>query len=305
MKDGHDILRYFSDKISSLLEKYIMEKNGHFSEIRLSAGSPVGIRNAAGCSFLGFDGTVTESVSGAVICSREDIEYSFRKICDGSVFSFENEIKEGFITLPGGHRVGICGTAVVSDGKILSVSEISGMNFRIARQVYGCSDEIFEKIKSYCPCGILVAGAPLSGKTTFLRDLCRNLSGRYRISLIDERQEIAAVYKGVPQNDIGPGCDVFSCYPKDKAAETAIRVMSPDILICDEIGNSEDAEVLRKAMNSGISIIASVHAGSPEELKDKAAVNELLRAGMFKFIVFMEPGTRRAVNLNTDEIMVS
>lgn len=303
MKEGHDIIRFFSPLLSDSLKKGKIAQNNDVSEIRLSAGAPVSVRGTRpGNRFLGYDGNLTDDILEAVICRREDIEYSFREICDSSVYSYENEIREGFVTLPGGHRVGIAGKAVAENGTVKTVNEISSMNFRIARQVSGCADEVYRTIKDFCPCSVLVYGAPSSGKTTLLRDLCRILSHHYRVSLIDERQEIAASYKGVPQNDVGPCCDVFSSYPKDKAVETAVRVMSPDIIVCDEIGNDNDLRVIKKAANTGVSIIASVHSGSQEELIRKSGITELIKSGIFRFVVFMDAAAKSADVKEAEEI---
>lgn len=302
MKGRNELYRYFSGRISEALYRGRITDNPSVSEIRLCINSPVALRGNAGTKYLGINGEILSGNSCAVICGKTDIEYSFGEICDRSVYSFENEIKEGFITLEGGHRVGICGLALVSDGKVQAVNDISSLNFRIARQVRGCSDEAFRKIRDFCPCGVLAAGAPSSGKTTLLRDLCRNLSERYRISVVDERNEIAASYRGVAQNDIGPCCDVFTGYPKEKAIETAIRVMSPDILVCDEIGNEKDISVLKNALCTGVSIIASVHAGSLNELTRRRNIAELIETGMFRFIVFIDSETRRPFVISCDEL---
>jgi stage III sporulation protein AA len=273
------------------------------SEIRLAIGRPVCVRGAGYSAFLTARGTFTHEVDEALICSEPDMEYSFTAVCEDSVHSFERELREGFITIPGGHRVGLCGTAVMSGDRIKNIRDISSMNFRIARQITGCSDMIYRELLLSGACGILIVGAPSSGKTTLLRDLCRNAASRYRVSVIDERGEIAAVSSGEPQNDIGPMSDVFNGYTRKKAMETAVRVMSPDIIVCDEIGSRSDMRAVMSAMNSGVSIIASVHAGSREELMRKKDIVKLIKKHAFSHMVFIDSADRACTLLSAEEFM--
>ena len=202
-------------------------------------------------------------------------------------------VTEGFITLEGGNRVGICGTAVTENGKIETLKYISGLNFRISGQAYGCADEIYNK----CFCSglksLLIIGPPMSGKTTVIKDLCRILGGRYRISVIDERGEIGAVYHGVPQNNVGRMTDVFDGYPKSKGILTAVRVMSPDIVVCDEIGGEEDCSALLSSSNTGVKVIASVHGGGLRDVIKRKNIDEIIKNGIFE--CFATLGTGRNV----------
>ncbi len=151
-----------------------------------------------------------------------------------SVYARQHELQNGFVTLRGGHRMGVCGTAVMQGGSVLNVRHISSLNLRIAREHRGCGKKLFAQLRGKSG-GVLLCGAPCSGKTTLLRDLARLFSaedGR-QTALIDERGEIAAVCDGVPQNDVG-FCDVFDGYPKAQAMEQALRSLSPQVMICDE-----------------------------------------------------------------------
>ena len=273
------MLRYFSPRIRTVLSGISDIKK--YNEIRLRTDAPVILR-----------GVFRDELITSCLCSQDDIEYSFRAVCDDSVHSYARELREGFITIPGGHRVGLCGTAVNNQRGIKTIKNISGMNFRIARQVTGCSDDIYKQLCSDGPRSILVSGAPLSGKTTILRDLCRNLAHDYRVSVIDERSEIAAVYNGEPQNDVGAKSDIFDGYCKRSGIETAIRVMSPEVIVCDEIGSYDDVKALSASMNSGVKIVASVHAGSPQELLTRKRIMKLVKSGIFEYIVFLEHGCR-------------
>ena len=133
-------------------------------------------------------------------------------------------------------------------------------------------------------------GVPLSGKTTILRDICRILGKKHRISIIDERSEIAAAYHGVPQNDIGEFSDVFNGYDKKNGIETAIRVMSPELVVCDEIGGKSDCEAILASVNSGVRFLASVHGREIEEILKREHIKKLIDYGVFEYAVLLGSG---------------
>lgn len=270
-----DLMFYFSENIRKVLYPYKMCEN--ITEIRLRTGRSISLR-------IG-----TENILlGGYSVSKEDIEYSFKAICNYSVYTYSRELSEGFITLKGGHRVGICGTAVAENGKVSNINYISGLNFRIANERKGVADKIMADIFTKEKCGIIIAGAPLCGKTTVLRDLCRQLGNKYKVSVVDERGEIASVYKGIPQNEIGVFTDVFDGYPKTEGILMAIRTMSPDYIFIDEIGTEEDYNAVFQSVCCGVEIIATVHASSITSLKKRDNINKLLKTGAFRYIVFLE-----------------
>ena len=277
--------KYFNEKIRKAVSEIMLKED--IQEIRLRSGKPLSVSVLGKEKFVTENGKITAYPQLGMVIEKDDIEYSFKAICDYSVHSFSKELSQGFITINGGHRVGICGTAVISEGKIETVKYISGLNFRIARQILGCADEIIKYIDIENPKGILIIGPPSSGKTTVLRDLCRQLSSRNRVSLIDERGEIAAVYQGNPQNDIGYSTDVFNGYPKGEGILTALRVMSPRFIITDEIGDYEDIEAIEKAMYGGAAMIASAHASNISELIHRNYIMSLIKQGVFKYIAVL------------------
>ncbi len=233
------------------------------AEIRLRAGRRASVVTVSGrCSPC------------SEVLSREDIEGCFQELCRHSVHSFAREIAEGCITLPGGHRAGFCGTAVIKNDTIDTLRDISCVNIRIARQIKGCADELFRTAFSEGLRSLLLAGAPLSGKTTILRDLARLLGEEHRVALIDSRSELAAVYRGTPSLDIGENTDVLCGYPKYEGIMTALRTLSPEVIICDEIGG--DADAVKQCMHCGVKLIASAHAGSLKELYLRPDTAELL-----------------------------
>lgn len=243
--------------------------------------------------FVTYDGRFMNSSENAVGVSGEDIAYTFGKAFQGSVHSFPREIAQGFITCDGGNRVGFCGTAVC-DPKTYSVTAVKNVlsvNIRIAREVKGCALPIFKKAFSEGASSLIIASPPCGGKTTVLRDLARILGESYRVSVIDERGELACVHDGVPQNDIGAHSDVFSGYAKADAVSTAVRVMSPEILICDEIGAKEDLRALEYAVNSGVKLVCTCHACDFDDLKRRPAAGRLIKGKCFDFAAFLGTGS--------------
>ena len=188
----------------------------------------------------------------------------------------------------GGHRAGICGTAICEGDKVINIRDISSINIRIAREHKECSRAVIDTLNPDFG-GVLICGAPCTGKTTLLRDMARILSTEYgkRISLIDERGELAGTSSGILQNDIGL-CDVFDLYDKPSGIIQAIRSMSPDIIVCDEIGTQRDIEAVEYSVNSGVSFISTLHCSSVDELRRKDNVRKLVSCGGFKTLVFLD-----------------
>lgn len=223
------------------------------AEIRIRAGRP----------------SVCVDIFGKMsVCSEpfsaEETADFFARVCKYSVHSYQEEIARGFVTLDGGHRVGICGTAVTENGKIVFLKDISGLNIRIAHQIIGCSDEIFSRYFDKEFCSLLIAGKPLCGKTTVLRDLARRLGEHHRVTVIDQRNEISASVRGLPSLNVGLNTDVLCGCGKSEGIIMALRSMSPEVIICDEIAHDETA--VEQALFCGVKVIAAAHAGSLKDL---------------------------------------
>lgn len=249
--------------LKSIDKIHVNEPLSQIAEIRLRAGRPC----------------VSVSVSGEMktcssVFTAEEIADCFAEICRYSVYSFEEEIAQGFVTLDGGHRVGICGTAVTKNGKITSFKDISGLNIRIAHQIYGCSDEVYKRVFSNGVRSLLLAGKPLCGKTTVLRDLARRLGERHRVVLIDSRSELSGSVRGTPTLDVGLNTDALCGAEKSEGIMLALRSLSPEIIICDEIG--DDASAVEQAVFCGVKVIASAHAGSLSELRRRPSTRGLV-----------------------------
>ncbi len=263
-------------------------------EIRLRAGKYLSVTIFDKEYFVTKDGRLVNQETEAVPVTQADIDTTFQKAFHNSIHSFAREISQGYITISGGNRVGFCGTAVVNPAKenaVETVKHISSVNIRIAREIHGCANEIIQRVFDTGAKSLLLVGPPSSGKTTVLRDLCRQLSQNHRLSVIDERNEIAATASGIAQNEIGMHTDVFHSYTKYDGIMTAIRVMSPNVLVCDEIGSKEDFRALEYAFNSGVKLIASTHAAGYEDAKRRPVVGKLLKENLFDYVAVLGTGT--------------
>ncbi|MBQ9973282.1 MAG: stage III sporulation protein AA [Firmicutes bacterium] len=205
-----------------------------------------------------------------------------------SYYAYEEELRNGYITLFGGHRAGICGHAVVDNGKISTISNFSSINIRQAREYIGISSEFVNKYYKDNLCDVLIVSPPGCGKTTFLRDMVRTLSFmEFNVGVCDERSEIAGMFQGKPSFEIGPNTDVLDSCPKAEGMKMLLRSMGPDIIVTDEIGKSEDIEAIITALTSGTRIIATAHGDSIERLKH-GPLKEVIDYKLFNIILFLD-----------------
>lgn len=293
------------ERIAAYLRALPQALKSQIQEIRLRADRPVCLSTSAGVVFLQKEGGLGHVAgAGSVVIFREEIEEIFKRICRCSVYSHQNEIKNGYVTILGGHRVGICGTMVYSGGEVTGIREISSLNIRIAREIKGCADGLIRQIGEELTGGLLIAGPPSCGKTTLLRDLARQLSegicGEARkVVVIDERGEIGASYAGTAQNDLGPCCDILDGCAKGDGILQAVRSLSPDFIICDELGGERDAQSVTEGLNAGAAVVATIHAGNPREFLSRRQACSLLETGAFRTVVFMQgrsgPGKIREI----------
>lgn len=258
-----DIFPFVPPRVRSVLEKISDFEN--VCEIRIGKNMPLSLSLFDGAVFVGENGTFLNSPCGAFITSGEDIEKTLELMTSGSVYAAADEIKNGFLTLRGGYRVGICGSAVLSGGKVSYIKNISFLNIRIKREVFGAADTVADFITSGKTLeSTLIIGAPKSGKTTVIRDLARILSNKFmrRVAIADERGEIAAAVDGINQNNVGALTCVMDMCPKSYAVNMLVRSMAPEVIIVDEIGSDADFYALKNAVLSGVSVIATKHGGS-------------------------------------------
>ncbi len=277
-----EIFLYFPFKAREELSKF---DSNSLEEIRIRNNRPIFLK-------IGQD----EVRTGYTIHTEEILEI-LQKICDNSIYTYQNQICNGYITIKGGHRIGITGNVVIKDGQVTNISHIYSLNFRIARQVLDCSNYVLPYvINKNSIFNTILVSPPGRGKTTILRDLVRKLSNGIteyhfkgiNVAVADERGEIAAIYKGVPQNDIGERTDVLDNIPKALGMKMLVRSMNPKVIVADEIGTKEDVEAIKYAICSGVKGIFTAHGDSIDDIIQNPILSELYRENLFERIIFIK-----------------
>lgn len=221
----------------------------------------------------------------------EDLKTIIQRMSNYSVYAFEEEIKQGYITIRGGHRVGICGRCVIEGNEVKTIKNVASVNIRICREIIKCSDPIMKFLLNKDEViNTIIISPPKCGKTTFIRDITRNLSDGMKnlgitgkkVSVIDERSEIGACFNGVPQLSVGTRTDILDGCPKSQGILMAIRSMSPDVIVCDEIGTYKDMDSILTALNSGVSLITTIHGYGIEDLYNRPVFKEIVENKVFK-----------------------
>lgn len=217
----------------------------------------------------------------------QDIMDILKKVSLNSIYSIQNEINQGYITAPGGNRIGIVGEAVIDNDKIKNVKNISSMNIRICHEIFGASDNVIDKIyKEKEVLNTLIVSSPGCGKTTILRDIVRRISNDGKnVGLVDERNEIAATFRGEATLDVGIRTDIITNVPKDYGINLLTRTMGLDVIATDEIGSLEDTEAIIKVMQSGVKVIATAHGNYKEKLPNN--LYKLVSDGYFDIIIYL------------------
>jgi stage III sporulation protein AA len=267
------------------------------TEIRLRTGQGLMIVAGNHDYTLGTDGRLASDRQPAYICSREDLGQTLQLISRNSLYAFEEELKQGYFTVPGGHRIGLAGQAIMEGGELKALKNINAMNIRLAREMLGVADKIMPYVVS-APKRVystLLIGPPRSGKTTLLRDLARQLSSgiprlnfsAVQVGLVDERSEIAACRDGIPSADLGPRVDVLDGCPKATGMLMLIRTMGPQVVITDELGREADSAAVQEALHAGVSVVASVHGRGPEDVLGRPHIGELIRQRLFERYVVL------------------
>ncbi|OGO78778.1 MAG: stage III sporulation protein AA [Clostridiales bacterium GWB2_37_7] len=291
----YEVLKFMPKDINEMIEKLPALILDSIEEIRLRLGKPLILYGGGKEYLLDKNGRLVFDEKNAYICSIADIKNAVSLVTNFSMYSFEDDIRNGFVTIDGGHRVGICGKVVLENGKVRTMRDISFVNYRVARQVLGAADKVLNYILSsdHSIYNTLIISPPQCGKTTILRDLIRQISsgipamgykGR-KIGLIDERNEIAACSLGLPKNDVGIRTDVLDGCPKAEGIQIMIRSMSPEIIATDEIGRSEDAGAVLDAINAGVKIITTIHGSDIGDFLRKPALDNLHKYLFERYII--------------------
>lgn len=264
-------------KLQTDFDKLKTEEKAICQEIRLRCGQPI-------C--LQINGK--EKIFGKDVISNKDLSEIINRATQYSVHSFAESLKNGFITIEGGHRIGICGTAVIQNGALSSFQNITSLNIRIARQIKkAASDAIINSIyDGEFLTSSLIISPPGWGKTTLLRDTMRQISDKgVRVSVADERCELCGVYHGIPQFDIGEHTDVIDSCPKAIAALILLKTMSPQLLIMDEITSEKDAEAIFYSAHCGVAVLATAHALDFDDFRQRVLYKKVLDMRIFEQII--------------------
>lgn len=298
IKVYENVLEYICLELSQILKKISKEHKASIEEIRLRNGNPINIYLNGDDYFVTRNGTLTKKIEEGVLVKKNNIDKTFQLVSNYSVYAFEEEIKNGFITLKGGHRVGIGGKILYGANGIESIRNISSLNIRIAREKLGVSDKVLNYILDDPKTihNTLIISSPQCGKTTLLRDLIRSLSNGSsslgnkgcKIGVIDERSELAGMYNGIPQHNIGLRTDVLDGCNKKDGTIILLRSMSPDIIAMDEIGNISDVESIHESLKAGVKVIATVHGDTLQDLLSKKSLSILIKEKTFKRYIFLD-----------------
>lgn len=290
MNKKDELLKIFSIGLRNVITKINLDFN-KLQEIRLRVNSPLIIIYDNKEFFVTKQSQLSNKEIEAVVITKNEIRETMEYISNYSLYAFEEEIKQGFITIQGGHRVGIAGKIILDEDKVKSMKHISFINIRLSHQIKGCANIVIPYLISNEKMDIhhtLIISPPRCGKTTLLRDIIRQLSNGesdmdgITVGVVDERSEIGSCYMGIPQNDLGIRTDILDCCPKAKGMMMLIRSMSPRIIAVDEVGLGEDVEAIEYVINCGCKIIATVHGSSIEDVRSKPILGRLVKEKIFK-----------------------
>lgn len=285
-----DITRLFCLPIAEAVHQLQRNCKNELQEIRLRAGKPLAVGIGGKNYFLSPKGELLETSQGALRVDWDMIIKSLEFMSRSSLYAMEQEMKNGYITVEGGHRVGMVGRTVKQNDQIVGMNHIAGLNVRIAHEVRGCAETILPKL---CSQGMLqhtlIVSPPGGGKTTMLRDLIRLASDRLKlaVAVADERSEIGGCYRGIPQCDVGLQTDVLDGCPKSEGMLMLLRAMKPQVIAADELGSTGELEAVVTILHAGVKLLCTAHSNDIEELRRRPGFCNLLNEGVFDRIVIL------------------
>lgn len=293
-----DLLRIFPGQLRQALAIFSADSKG-VQEIRMRVQAPLLIRLLGQEHFLTAAGEACKDPRNAYQVSRKDVRETLEYAASYSLYAYEEELRQGFLTIQGGHRIGVAGKTVAEGNRIRAMKAVSSLNIRLAHEVKGCADLALPLI---CHEGelydTLIISPPCCGKTTLLRDLVRQVSDGWgkmegmSVGVVDERSELGACFQGIPQNDLGIRTDILDCCPKAEGMMMLIRSMSPRVVAVDEAGSEAELEAMRYAMNCGSRVLATVHGTSMQDVKKKPGFCRLFEEGRFQRYIVLGNGRK-------------
>lgn len=289
-----EIQRLFAGNIRKILDKSGLDYE-RMQEIRLRIDQPLILIYDGRELFLNEYGKPEETAIRGYTVSQSDLKETLEYIANYSIYAYEEELKQGFITVLGGHRVGVAGKILAEGENIRGMKYISCLNVRISHQIKGCATEVLPFLFGKDDiCHTLIISAPRCGKTTILRDLVRQLSNGtnghpgYTVGVVDERSEIGGSYMGVPQNDLGMRTDLLDCCPKAEGMMMLIRSMAPSVLAVDELGSYSDIHAIESVIHCGCKLLATVHGTSIEDIQRKPLFQKLMQERVFERYIILQ-----------------
>ncbi|MDD9267509.1 stage III sporulation protein AA [Paenibacillus sp. GCM10023248] len=295
------VLHIFPHTLRVLLSALPQDVQAGVEEVRVRESRPLEISWGDGYAFVDDRGKPVTQEEMAYKPTKQDCHTLLEMLTNHSMYTHEEELRRGYITIAGGHRVGLAGRTVLDQGDVKQIRDVSSFNIRIAREVQGVGRQVLPHLFDPYRRSVhhtLVISPPQQGKTTLIRDLARlisrgewgagglNTSGK-KVGVVDERSELAACDKGVPRFDLGPRTDVMDGCPKAEGMMMMIRSLSPDVLIVDEIGRPEDAAAIHEAVHTGIRIVATAHGADYEDVRLRPVLKQLLEEGVFTRYVIL------------------
>ncbi|RST73791.1 stage III sporulation protein AA [Siminovitchia acidinfaciens] len=286
-----NIIRILPTEVSELMNVLPEETKEGIEEIRLRVNRPVEVTSRGLTKFLPY------------LFSKSEAELLLDNLAGHSFYTLDEELRRGYITIEGGHRIGLAGKVILEEGRVKALRYLTSFNIRVAREKIGAADQFTPYLYEETWKHTMIIGPPQTGKTTLLRDLARVVSTgcpmkeipAMKVGIVDERSEIAGCMQGIPQLQFGPRVDVLDACPKAEGMMMMIRALSPDVLIVDEIGREEDKAAIMEAVNAGITLMMTTHGNSLEEIKKRPLLKEIIDHQVFQRFIELSrndgPGT--------------